>query len=624
MGDHAAAKNLEDRRKLTQHLLRDIEALELMLERDLIEHAPIRIGAEQEFCLVDKNWRPAPIAADILAQIDDPRFTTELAKYNLEINLDPMNLKGACFTDMEYALKDLLSRAQQVADQYEAKILLTGILPSISMRELEIDFMTDHQRYYMLNEMMRAARRGPFHLNIKGVDELQINHDSVMFEACNTSFQTHLQVDPDDFIPSYNWAQTIAGPVLSVAANSPLLLGRELWSETRIAIFQQSIDTRSSSQALTDQLPRVAFGRYWAKGTIADIFKDDIAQYKIILNTDIEEDALQVLAAGGTPRLRALNFHNGTVYRWNRPCFGMAKGKAHVRIENRYLPAGPTPQDQMANFCFWAGLMAGRPQACDDMPSQMDFKYVKSNFIRAARTGKESIMHWMGKDYAANVLIRDILLPIAYDGLRKSGVSMQESQHFLDIIDQRSAGQTADQWIIKNYRNLKNHISTDEALIGLTQAMYFNEKENAPVHQWLPIHAPFKIHEEAIKVGHVMSTQLLRVQDKDLANLATRIMQWKNIHHLPVENEKHELAGIITWKHVQKFQEAQPDLDYRLVEDIMIRKVLTASAETSIKAALQIMLTHEIGCLPVVERNRLIGIVTVKDLIIYDHAEGTQ
>ena len=66
----------------------------------------------------------------------------------------------------------------------------------------------------------------------------------------NTSFQMHLQIKPDDFVQSYNWAQAISGPLLGVSSNSPLLLGRELWSETRIALFQQSIDTRNSSYAV--------------------------------------------------------------------------------------------------------------------------------------------------------------------------------------------------------------------------------------------------------------------------------------------------------------------------------------------------------------------------------------
>ena len=182
----------------------------------------------------------------------------------------------------------------------------------------------------------------------------------------------HLQVDPDDFVDSYNWAQAIAAPVLGISANSPLLLGRELWHETRIALFQQSIDTRTSSYALKDQYARVNFGYEWEKGTAADIFKNDIAQHKVILSREIEEDSFEQLHKGKIPKLRALNTHNSTIYRWNRPCYGVANGKPHLRIENRYVPAGPTVIDQMANFAFWVGLMTGRNKDYD-LIGNMDF-----------------------------------------------------------------------------------------------------------------------------------------------------------------------------------------------------------------------------------------------------------
>jgi hypothetical protein len=53
---------------------------------------------------------------------------------------------------------------------------------------------------------MCQLRGGEFKTMIKGVDELQTTHDNVMLEACNTSFQVHFQVGPDEFAPLYNLA----------------------------------------------------------------------------------------------------------------------------------------------------------------------------------------------------------------------------------------------------------------------------------------------------------------------------------------------------------------------------------------------------------------------------------
>ena len=320
--------------------------------------------------------------------------------------MDPVELKGKCFSEVHGQLTSLLSRAESVAADANSKIVLTGILPSISKNEIAFDYMTPSPRYWRINDITKELRGGDFELNLSGVDELSVTHDSVLFEACNTSFQMHLQVPSYDFISSYNWAQVIAGPVLSICTNSPLLLGRELWSETRIALFQQSIDTRSSSYALKDQQARVTLGSQWSSGTAADIFKNDAALYNVIMAREIEENSLEELKEGRIPKLKALNLHNGTIYRWNRACYGVGGGKPHLRIENRYIPAGPSTIDEMANFAFWVGLMKGRPTEFDDVTNFLDFRDSKANFVKAARTGKDSTMHWKGKQVPVPELVK--------------------------------------------------------------------------------------------------------------------------------------------------------------------------------------------------------------------------
>ena len=79
-----------------------------MLDNDLIETGVRRIGAEQEMFLVDQNLRPAPVSVEVLAHANDPRLTTEIAKFNLEANLTPLNLSGLCFSKMEMELDEVL------------------------------------------------------------------------------------------------------------------------------------------------------------------------------------------------------------------------------------------------------------------------------------------------------------------------------------------------------------------------------------------------------------------------------------------------------------------------------------------------------------------------------------
>ena len=108
MGEHEVNNQVGEssRSKFIKHLLEDIAALEEMIQNGQIEDDIVRIGAEQEFCLLNENWRPSLKALEILEQINDPHFTTELARYNLEINLDPYELKGGLFFNCRKSAKD--------------------------------------------------------------------------------------------------------------------------------------------------------------------------------------------------------------------------------------------------------------------------------------------------------------------------------------------------------------------------------------------------------------------------------------------------------------------------------------------------------------------------------------
>lgn len=178
-----------------------------------------------------------------------------------------------------------------------------------------------------------------------------------MLEACNTSFQIHLQVDPDEFVDLYNLAQLITAPVLAAAVNSPLLFGKRLWAETRLALFQHSVDERSDVEQERYRSPGVTFGDRWIEKSVIEIFRQDISRFRILLTREVEEDPMQERADGRIPVLNALRIHNGTVWRWNRPCYGVLNGHPHIWIENRVLPSGPTIADEVANSAFFFGLM---------------------------------------------------------------------------------------------------------------------------------------------------------------------------------------------------------------------------------------------------------------------------
>jgi len=596
------------------HLIRDLEALDIMVRDGLVEKGPIRIGAEQEFCIVRNDFLPNNNSLSLLEAINDPHFTTEIGNYNLEINLDPLELGGDCFSKLHQNLRNLLTLAKQEAVKQDSKIILTGILPTLAHSHIGLQNMTPVQRYFVLNEAAKESRKQDFHIHIRGVDELSFLHDSVMLESCNTSWQMHLQIDPDEFIDMFNWSQAIAGPILAACCNSPLLFGKELWHETRIALFTQSVDIRTNSFLLNESQSRVSFEDKWQRGSISDIYRDNISRFRSLLTAEFEQDSMEMIKQGQIPKLKALNLHNGTVYRWNRACYGVGGSKPHMRIENRYIPSGPTMIDQVANFAFWIGVMKGRSIQDENIHEQMDFKEVKANFFKAARYGMGTQFFWKGKNVPSQELLLDTFLPMARKGLRKVGIVEADIEKYLGVIENRVKKRNGAVWMVDSFRNLCQKKKKNEARQVLTAQLYLNQEKDIPVSEWEvltpEVTTTFNIQK---LVHHVMSTDIFSVEMKDPIELVVYMMQWNNIHHMPVVKGDKELVGLLSWTDIKKYLDSKEQVDF-CVKNLMKTEIISISHESSLDEARALMAKYQINSLPVVKGSKLIGIVTSNDL----------
>ena len=414
-----------ERRAFMKAVLNDVRAMERMIEENLFETGMRRIGVEQELFLIDDSMMPKPVAMEVLDKIEDERVTTELARFNLEFNSSPRIFGGNCLSQMEEELQSLLALVRTASAKCEADVLMTGILPTLRKQALGLQNMTPNPRYESLNRALTRQRGGDFHIFIQGFEELQTTHDNVMLESCNTSFQVHFQVSPQEFAKLYNLAQLVTGPVLAAAVNSPVFLGHRLWHETRVALFQLSVDERSKAHQSRGFPQRVSFGSGWLRESVLEIFREQVARFRILLAANLEEDSLEALDRGVVPQLKALRVHNGTTYRWNRACYGCNDQIAHLRIENRVMPAGPTILDEMANAAFYFGLMSAAVDEYGDISKVMQFDDARSNFFNAARHGLNARLKWTdGKSYPAPELIGGELLPMARSGLLKNGMDV--------------------------------------------------------------------------------------------------------------------------------------------------------------------------------------------------------
>lgn len=628
MGEQRVSLLSDDKsmQRFIRQLLDDVRALRYMLDNDWFEDDVIRLGAEQEMCLVHKKtFKPASIAMEAMAKMQDLEWVeTELARFNLEINLEPRVFEGNSLRLLEEETSYKLSRIQERLEPFQADIVLTGILPTLRKYDLEMHNLTPKQRYFALMEAINKQLIGSaYELRLMGIDELLVKHNSPLLEACNTSFQVHLQVSPKEFVKTYNIAQALTGPIMAIAANSPIVFGKRLWHESRIALFQQALDIRTTHEHMRERSPRVSFGTGWLDNSVLDIHREDIARFRVLLGGEIEEESLKKIAAGEVPRLRALQVHNSTVYRWNRPCYGISEnGKPHLRIENRVLPAGPSVLDEVANAALWLGAVTGYADQVDDVRKHISWEDVRDNFSKGARIGMDAAFTWFDdrKVGAAELMLKEVI-PLARHGLAKRNIDPADIDRYLGVIEERAKyHMTGARWQLRSFSALKKEYGKDEALACLTASIIKNQKQGIPVHRWtMPTIQDLDEYTPAkLLVDEFMETDLFTVQKDDIIEMVAEMMDWRRIRYMPVEDSKGKLCGLVTSRLLLRHFYSRDKVlfpEATMVRDIMIPEPITISPSATIVDAMRIMREKRIGCMPVVKDGELVGIITEMDFL---------
>ena len=325
------------------------------------------------------------------------------------------------------------------------------------------------------------------------------------------------------------------------------------------------------------------------------------------------------------PKLSALQIHNSTVYRWNRPCYGISDtGKPHLRIENRVLPAGPTVVDEIANAALWLGAVVGCAKEWGDIRKKMSWEDVRDNFEKAARFGIDSKFTWFkDKKITVTDLVNEELIPLAKEGLAAQGINAGDIDFYMDIISQRAKlNLNGARWQLRAFTKLKKETSMDEAVTVMTSAIYENQNLGKPVHTWeLPeLKDLLDYRPGNLRVEEFMQTDLFTVSKDDLIELVAKLMDWRKIRYMPVEDQKGNICGLITSRLLLRFY-SQKGISIKegnkqqTVEDIMISSPIVIEPGKSIIEALHIMREKKIGCLPVVTDGELIGIITEMDFL---------
>ena len=442
------------------------------LLRDYFEHGRFDAdhdtgGFEIEAWLVDENAQPVPVNETFLARMNNPMVVHELAAFNVELNVIPQTLHGDALRKLHDELTGISNQCVAKAREIGADIMTIGIHPGIREDQLTLENMSKSERYRALNEQVLAVRQGqPLTLHIHGLDHLDTTHHDVMLESATTSFQIHLQTSQDKAVRVFNASQIASAPLVAVSANSPYIFGYSLWDESRIPLFQQSVDVGNTGYK------RVTFGHDYARGSLFGFYQENLNDYPVLIPILFDEAPYKF------PHLR---FHNGTIWRWNRPLIGFdEKGIPHLRIENRVVPSGPTNIDMIANAAFYWGLIRVLSSLPGPPENQIDFPIARQNFYNAGRYSLGSSMQWLdGRLHPMRDLILNELLPMARDGLDDLEIDGSDSKKYLDIFEARTKSEQNGacwqrRWVEKHGKDMA----------ALSMAYLERQHSQRPVHEW--------------------------------------------------------------------------------------------------------------------------------------------
>jgi len=457
----------DDFEHFSDRLRQETQLLHDWIKQGELSEGGYQAGFELEAWLLDPDLNPTANNEHFLDKLANPMAVPELAQFNFELNGHHRDIRGKAFTALYQEMAGNWSQCQNTAEQLGLKIAAIGTLPTARLDDFNINHMSQMQRYRALNQQVLRMREGkPLSFKIQGKETLDFNHPDVMLEAATTSFQIHLRMPLSKSVRLYNAGKIVAGPMTALTANSPYFLGKDLWAESRIPIFEQSVQVGQS-----DLTKRVSFGIRYANESIMEVFDSNLARYPIMLPEVMDEPP---------ESLAHLRLHNGTIWRWNRPLVGFDEdGTPHFRLEHRCVPSGPSLLDSIANAAFFYGIVAYLAETEEPYEKQIPFHNVRDNFYHCAYHGYEAEVLWLnGRRWPVMELLSSELVPKARQGLLKLQVDESEISFWLEIIQERVAKQISGAvW-------QRRHVARGASLKLMLSDYLQNQASGLPVDQW--------------------------------------------------------------------------------------------------------------------------------------------
>lgn len=431
-------------------------------------------GMELEAWLVDVNFAPAPKSHVLIRTMPNEKVVPEITKFNFEINSDPYPATGNALTSLKNELSEIWNECTTKASSLGLFPIAIGSLPTLEEGMLNLENLSPENRYAAINKRVMEMRGGrPVVIDIEGKDQIYFKSNNVISETAATSMQIHFGVTQETAARYYNASCIISSFMVACCANSPYFFGKELWDETRIAIFEQSVKINQLRKKDGLFTTRVTLGCEYVKECISELFIENAEDYDVLLPNNCSDDPKE---------LKHLNMHNGTIWRWNRPVLGKnADGTPNLRIEHRVPAAGPTTDDIIANMALYIGLVEYFANLETPVESILDFEVIRKNFYKSAKRSFNARIVWLD-DTAESIqdLLLNDLLGKAMESLQKLGFNQKDIDYYIgDIMHGRiSNKQNGAAW--QKAFMAKNPGQFDKMI----KTYYENQFDNIPVHKW--------------------------------------------------------------------------------------------------------------------------------------------
>jgi predicted transcriptional regulator len=206
---------------------------------------------------------------------------------------------------------------------------------------------------------------------------------------------------------------------------------------------------------------------------------------------------------------------------------------------------------------------------------------------------------------------------MAAEGLKKAKIDEEQSAFLLNIILQRvEKNRNGAKWMIKNFTTLLDKSTAFEASRSMINELYRNQMNSKPVHLWKDVDPE---ETDSMKrfgsVRDIMEKDLVIAKEDDLIDLVVSMMDWRNIRSIPVENNKHELVGLITVRDVLHYHSSDRRKRPELVKDLMKKDFVCVNENTTTEEAVSLLAETRACCLLVTQDKAISGIITESDII---------